>query len=406
METQTQAVDLIKVDSFKETIDTAPTVLVQNQSSAVKATEFGESLLKRIAESGMNDQLDADANDFLVKLRRTYDLMNERRKPITSLFDSVKKVFTEFEGRIDPKGKDNIYAQIQQYRNSWAAAKAQEQRRKEEEARKKAAYEQERINIKADIELKLKQHFLSYCDAQQQSLVNLFEGVQLDTFDASAQLILKFSEAYPFAHFENFKPQVYKVYLTDPEVQNILTNCKAGKFEGFSREYTETIKGLKEVFIDKLPSKRNELTAIANASAAEKKRLEAEAELRRKAEQERIEKESAERNAQATAQAETSKQVATANSMFDMQTAMASPESTAQVREGFEITVTNPAGYLQIVAFYFEKEGLKEGLDKLEKKTLGSMKKFCEDHAKKTSEKINNPYLVYNEKFTAVNKKA
>lgn len=405
METQVHETGLIQVESFKQIIDTAPGVLTLNETSAVKASAAGEYLLQQIASSGMNDDLDKEANDLLVKIRKTYDLMNERRKPITSLFDSVKKVFTEFEGRIDPKGKDNVYARIQLHRNNWAAAKAQEQKKREEEARRKAAYEQERITIKSDIELKLKQHFLSYVEAQQKVLVNLFEGIQLDTFDPSAQLILKFSEAYPFSHFENFIPQVYKVYLTDEEVRNILTNAKLGKFDTFAREFSETIKGLKEIFTDKLPSKRNELAAIANANAEEKKRLEAEAEARRKAEQERIEKESAEKAAAAAAQAETNKQVETANSLFDMQAGMVGPDSTAQVREGFEITVTNPAGYLQIVAFYFEKEGLKEGIDKLEKKTLGSMKKFVEDYAKKTGEKITNPYLVYNEKFTAVNKK-
>jgi len=38
---------------------------------------------------------------------------------------------------------------------------------------------------------------------------------------------------------------------------------------------------------------------------------------------------------------------------------------------------------------------LTESIDKLEKKTLGSMKKFCEAWTNKTGEQIQHPGLVY-----------
>jgi hypothetical protein len=398
--------ELVKVETFKQIIDTAPGIIQKNEISVNKAVEAGNNFLLKIQASGMNEALDMEANNLLVKIKKTHEKIQEGRKPITGLFDSVKKIFTGYEAKIDPKGSDNVYGQIQKLRNDFATKKALEQKQREEEARRKQAIEQEKINIKSDVVLKLKQYFIAYLGAQQKVLLTMFENIQLDTFDASSQLIDSFSVVYPVAYQEAFKAQIYKVYLTDAEVQEIISSAKKANFEAFLIEYRDTLRALKNSCIEKLPSKKKELEVIAQAGEDERARLQAEAERRAKEEQDNIAAFEAQKSTEAATQAETHKQVAQANSLFDMQASFAQPESNAQVREGYEITITNPAGYLQIVAFYFEKEGLKKGIDELEKKSLGQMKKFAEDYAKKYGEKITNPYIKYNEVFKAVTKKA
>jgi hypothetical protein len=65
------------------------------------------------------------------------------------------------------------------------------------------------------------------------------------------------------------------------------------------------------------------------------------------------------------------------------------------IREGYEIEVLDQRGYNLLVEFYFEKKGKTESIDKLDKKSLGSIRKFCERWAKKNNEKIISPFLNY-----------
>ncbi len=74
------------------------------------------------------------------------------------------------------------------------------------------------------------------------------------------------------------------------------------------------------------------------------------------------------------------------------------------IRLGFNIEVTNPLGYNVLVDFYIQKKGCNESIEILDKKSLRSIKKFCERWAKRENEKINSPFLIYNETVKAINK--
>ena len=401
---QMETTELIKVETFKVVIDSAPAALTSNQLSVSKAVEVGEALLAK-ANVGMSEEVDVELNNFLVKARKTLELMKERRTPITKLFDDVRSAFTGLEGSLDPKAKDGIYLKIQTVRNAWATKKAEEEANRRREAERKLNIEKERIAIQTTCESQLTQYFIGYMEAQQNALVSIFESINLQAFEGGKQMVETFPEAYSFAHFEAFKLSFYPSFHTEAEIKNIVTNVKAGKFVAFGKEYKEGVREKKDYLILRLPAKKAELEAIAKAGAEEYIRLQAESEKRRVAEAERSAKESADKKALAGRQAETNKQVMTANSLFDMEAASVQSASTAQVREGYEIELLHPSGYQQICAFYFEKEGLKETLEKLEKKTLGSMKTFCEKWAKDRDEKIISPYLRYKEVYKAVAKK-
>lgn len=399
-----ETMELMKVDSFKEIIEKAPDTLALNQNSSEKAAEAGEALLIKIASEGMSEAMDQECNNYLVKLKKTLDLMQERRKPVTQIFDEVKKLFTGLEAKVDPKGE--IYSKVQKVRNDFAEKKAREQREKEEAARKKLLSDKEKIDVQTSLHSKLKQFFLDYQEKVQQELIDMFEAITLKDFAQVSESIADFPTIYPIEHFESFSDPVRVLYISRDEVSEIQKAVKLGKFEEFSTEFKETIHGLKEVFVDKLPSKRKELQAIAKANEAEKERLEKEAAKRKQDQLDALAKSTQDKKEQAADEAEVSGQVMKANTLFDHETSLASTsESSAQIRESFEIIVTNPVGYLQIVAFYFEKEGKSETIEKLEKKTLSSMKKFCEAYANKHDEKLQNPYLQYKEVFKAVAKK-
>ena len=170
---------------------------------------------------------------------------------------------------------------------------------------------------------------------------------------------------------------------------------------------------------------------MAKANAAEKKRLEAEAEAARienekknaelKAQQEkaaeeqkareeadaiRMQDEAAEARRKAEQDADIKKQGEQTMVMFEQEAAIAETASAAEVRQGYEIVVLHPVGYTQIFQLWFENEGKNLPVDKMGNTKLEQMKSWAEKYALKNDVKIESKFLKYEESFKAVNRKA
>jgi len=397
--TQIALPETFKPEVFKSLIDKAPQVFIENKTSVEKAVAFGNNLLAQ-AQAGMNDELDTKLNNYLVRVKDTIKLMNDKRSPITSMFTAVSKLYTGLEATIDPAKPESIYSKIQKHRNDYATAKAQKAAQERAAADRKLREEQELIAIRSNLEMNVRKAFDTYLNSEIDRLQGLFNGLTLENFKVDSEQIKNFGEVYLFTHFENIGVNIL------PSQKHILIDVKTGKYEQYKEELRAIIQEKKAYYIDRITSKYRELHEIANAQLcdAEKAQLAFEAQQREAAEKAKLEKEAAERQAQEAAKIEANKTVLTANTLFDIQSST-SIQETAQVRSGYEITVTHPAGYQLIVAKYFEKEGMLQPIDVLEKKTLGQMKTFCEKLAKDKDEKIVSPYLRYKETFKAVNKR-
>ena len=130
----------LPVSQLQQLAENTNNALTLNKQSVDNAQKFGQELIEKIKQQGMNETLDQECNNFLVKCKRTHELMNERRKPATQLFDQVKKYFTDLENQLDP-AKGEIYLTIQGYRNDYARQLAEIARKKEEESRRKLEIE-------------------------------------------------------------------------------------------------------------------------------------------------------------------------------------------------------------------------------------------------------------------------
>ena len=98
-----------------------------------------------------------------------------------------------------------------------------------------------------------------------------------------------------------------------------------------------------------------------------------------------------------TANIEAEKTGATLQTLFEQDYQV----QTANVKKELKIEVLNPAGYGQIFMFWFEREGKNLPNEKIEKKTIAQMKKFCEDAANKNAEVIDSNTLKYVEIVSA-----
>lgn len=385
---------------FQEVISPAPAILEQSATRVEKAKEVGLQLLAKIEQEGMTEQMDHAANDYLVKVKKTYTLMNTARAPITQLLDQVKKRFTALEAELAPKTSGGIYSQVQAHRDAFAKQKLEEQRKREEKARRKQAIEDEKVKVLAEIETRFAEYFIDHLTAKKDELQMVFNSTPLDKFEDYKEAIKTFPEEYSDKHLAAFTVSIHSIYLTSDQLSDIIAEVIADKITQYKADFKTGISELKKDLWDKLPSKKTELEAIAKAEAEDQEeadRLKKEKEERERKEKERLAKEAEKKRLAEFGKTEAKKEEGKMDNMFNAATGSHVAETPSQERTGYNITVTHPAGYAPIFSFWFENEGSNLAMDAIEKRTVKQMKSLCEKVAHKTGEKIQSPYIKYEE---------
>jgi hypothetical protein len=297
------------------------------------------------------------------------------------------------------------------------------------------------VQIIASIQQQLRMEFNTKFHTVVDSLNDIFRFMSLDSFE-QASTDIKNTPTQLFDFIPDFKPKTSSKYQNEEELSAIIQEAKKGQFEIFASEFKGMIERTKEQLIEQLPGKRSSLEeaeqarleaieakrkaeelAKAAKSEAEKKAAQEAAERAEKAkqEEERLAKEEEERVFQQQIKAKQEEEerqrlaqeaaamkaaAQTAEATFDASVnATPTIEHAAQVRTGYNIEAKTPHAYLLIFQFWFEKEGSKLPMEKFEKKTLGSMKTFCEKEAIKTGTKIESPFIVYHDDYTVTAKK-
>lgn len=383
-----------------EIVKSAPAILEQNTISHDKAMEYGENLIKQAQSGGMNDNLDNIMAQYQGKLRTTLKSMNDRRKAFTQITDNVKRFFTGLESDINPQNKASIYVRVQEMRNKYATAKIEELRRKEREAQEQIRKETERIEVKKQAAIKLNELYQLFLVAAKNELTEIFESLTLSNIDKGQAIIFGYKNAFTEDDFRNLRPEISSLIIGKDEIGMLISCVKTNLLYGeYKLDFATEISNLKRELIDKIPSKKVELEEIARASAAEAERLKAEAERRKIEEQRKHLQEAEEKQQVAIEKANVEAVAETMDKTTDAQANLFG--ETPKVVEGFEIIIKNPVAYALIFQFWFDKEGKRLPVDKLERYTVARMKKFCEDYAVKNSEKITSPLVEYREIYKA-----
>jgi len=403
MESTEIAVKKEQIDSLVVQTNEA---IAANQISVTRAKQAGFALIDEIEQKGMSDEMDEKCNVMLVKIRKTGAAMLDRRKPITQMFDTLKKVFTGFENELDPKTNGSVYNQIQQARDIYAAEKAEKAKQVERERQRLLAIENEKVDVKSKVSIALNEWFEAHLQMSVNMLTNFFNKANLSNFNENSLAIKAFPVDYDRRHFDQFTKSVSVIYVDQNTVTSIVDESKSDEqFKLFAEVFWNKIDDLKLNLIEKLPGKLQELQAIAEAeknNAAEAERLKAESAQREADEKLKQQQEAEQRRIEAENKAESEKSTGQMQNLFD-----ATPTetvNTSQVRTGFEITVTHQKGWLEVFNFWWLKEGYDLPIDAIGRKSLDQMKTFCQNYAAKEGEKITSPYVKYKETFKAVAK--
>jgi len=407
METATVETGMIKFEELPALIQGMPEALTLNKNLLSKIENKAKSLLDTIEAEGMNDELDAECNNFLVQLKEADSRMKSRRTPYTKMFTAIAKECTKLEAPLDPDKPESIYATFQKHRNAFAKQKAEEQQRKEREIAKQKAISQEKVDLTAKIEQTIKDKYNNILFAFKKSANDKFNSLTLENWDTVVAEIRVIRETYPRDKFLEIAVPITAIYMPPSELAGLIFDTRESLYNECSTNFKENMEALKQHLIDQLPARKSELQDIARASASEKKRLQDEAERRQKEEEQRLADEAIEAQKQSEAQTQLNLNIAKADVAFEVENQLAEvrEENNSQVRQGYIINVFSSPGYEQIAAFWFTKWGSLTPLEKLEKKSLGQMKADCEKHAHATGEKIVSKHLEYEQVFKAIAKK-
>ncbi|MDE6467729.1 MAG: hypothetical protein K2L28_02400, partial [Muribaculaceae bacterium] len=121
---------IVRHETIATIVQAGPQSYQTNALSCQRCADAGQQLLAEIEQCGMSDDLDRRLAAYIEKTRKTVKAMNERRSPVTKLFDMVRSEFTILENSIDPTKKDTVPFRIAQYRNAYAAKKREEEERR------------------------------------------------------------------------------------------------------------------------------------------------------------------------------------------------------------------------------------------------------------------------------------
>lgn len=364
----------------------------KNQLSCSRCRDAGEKLLEQIRTNGMTDELDQTAAKYIEKTRRTLKEMNERRAPVTKLFDQVRKEFTTLENDIDPTKAGTIPYQLQQHRNQYAARKREQEetRLRAEEARRQA--EAARNKYRADLTEDYKARFNELVNTNLNELTELNSKVTLESIKAVHDTVTAFPTELP-ADWTPIASGRQPYNLTPEDSRRIRTEVLESLRAQFSEQFRTEIGDYRQEILDRLPSKKTELERAAKANAAEAARIKAELAQREAAEAARKEAERKAREQEEAKKAEAIKANTQAVDLFNLARASA-PAYRPKTKVTKKINITAPSGYMQVLSMWWAKEGSglsKEELDKIFKKMIT----FCEKLANKEGEQILDPGIEY-----------
>lgn len=375
-----QELVIVKQENIQTIVSAAPQSFQDNKISREKCIEAGQAILAAIQTQGMTDELDQQAAQFIEKARKTVKKMNERRSPVTKLFDDIRNEFTAMENAINPLKADTIPYQLQQLRNQFAAKKRaeEEERRRREYERQQA--EQARARMKQDIEEDFKAQFQQLVNKVCNDLSAIDSAVTLANYEASFKQIKEFSSALPADFLYNLHTYIrIPTGVSVEELRKVEIETKERLGKQFSEQYDFEVDSTKQYIIDRLPSKKANLERMAQANEEEAARIKAEMEARQRREAEQQEAERRRKEEEEKQKAEMARQQSEMDSLFATQASLQEYQPKTKVTKKIEIL--NPEGIMPILSMWWSKEGCHltvEELSKMFKKQIT----FCEKLAK------------------------
>lgn len=391
---------IIKKENIELIVSNAPTAYEENQVSLNRCIEAGNKLLAQV-QQGMTDELDQQATLFIEKARKTVRKMNDKRAPLTKLFDDIRQRFTYMENTIDPTKNGTVPFLIQQQRNQYAAKKREEEAARQREAMRRQQIEQAKAKYRSDCDADYRNSFRGHLDFYLDGLRDMFGSVTLENYDQRMSDIQYSPVAFPEDYttvVRSAAPLPASGLVPADELQKIRTEVLNSLLPSFKQEFERALANERQRLVDMMPSKRQELQRAAQASAEEAARIKAEMEAREAAEAARIEEERRHREQRQRMKAEMEAKQAEVGGLFDA-AQVAKPGYQPKTAVKKRLVPLNAEAFPEIFAFWWTSEGCRlsvEELSKMFKKQVS----FCEKLAKDGTF-IQSEHIYYEDEVKA-----
>lgn len=385
---------IIQPENIQTIVSMTPENHRANVESHDKCISYGQQLLARIQQQGMTDELDQQAAKYIEAARKTVAKMNDKRSPLTKLFDQIRSEFTRLEGEIDPSKAGTLPNQLQQLRNKFAAQKREEEERRRREEMMRQQHEQAVNQYRSDLENDWRCQLNNAIKLQCNDMSRLFATITLDNYF----IVEGTFKAWDcrLANSGIMSTVIAPYLLKKEEANQIYQDVWESVAIDMQAEYAEELTKYRDSCLDRMPSKKQELERAAQADAEEAERIRRKMEERDRAEAARQEAERQEAERKEREAAEFKKQQAEMGSLFDQQ----ATQSTVPVFVGYKpktsvkkkLVPLAPEAFTEIFSLWWVNEGCKmtvEDLSKMFKKQIT----YCE---KRANDKTN-PVIIKSE---------
>ena len=391
------ATELIKIDEAKNILSSFPDIMGKNTNSVKKCNEAGQALLDTIEGEGMNETIDQATADYKKKVSVTLKNMDERRKPITQIFDRIRSFFTSQEKQIDPKDPSTIPGKLVIKRNEYAKFKYEEEQKRKREAEQRARIETEKANYRQIIGDSLLSYFNQYLSSKVSELQGIFSNLTYENFDREVIGITVFQTDYPKSHFDKFSADSATYYISQETKKEIRREVLEGKYEQYAQQYKAKIVSVKQDLTDRVSSKRKELAELEQLRLANAEEAAKAEELRKQREKEaaakRMEELKKEEEAAKQEAALKAQQSSIGSLFMEAAASIAPPPTNAKVKE--KIVILHQQGYLEIFQMWWINEGQTLPVEELEK-IFKKMITYCEKQANGKDQKhIESKFIRY-----------
>lgn len=426
-----QNMELTIIDKSVPEFKNGNVILLEHQSRASKALAVAESinegwqLLYEIGDLIETEdfwkkaaEIDARSNKFLANCAGALKEMKAKRSPYSAMIDMILKAFTAEENKLDTKYSEKVLS-VQKFRNKYAADYQAEEKKKAEAAQRKVDKKKEENNFRINVQTTIAQALSAWTIQQKSDLNNLYAKVTLENYDESFAKLEKEKGILQEEAREKIQTELLTkvqtaglrtIYHQEAEGITFLNEeWNAFNFNEYKTEAAARIVEHKYSLLDRMPGlhanllEQKRLKDQNDKEAADK--LEADKQKEQLRQQQELQKEQISTEEKINSTSFIAKETAHASTLFDQQAEVMPAENKPEVRNGYNIKVLSPAGWIQLISFWYEEKGKTLGLDEYETMTFARVKKYAEDRAKKDDHKIESKLLHYEEEVKAVNRK-
>lgn len=356
---------IVQAENIAPIVQKAPESYQDNKMSSQRCDAAGKAILDAINAGDMTDDLDQKAATFIDKARRTVKAMNERRTPVTKLFDQIRGAYTSLENSIDPTKTGTVAFLLQAKRNEYAAKKHAEEEERQRELLAKQQLENKRNQLKLDIEDDIKRQFQNEVDKVVNALQDFDKSLTLDNYAQTEKTIRECRTAPPANWLHDLQLTVRIPYELRDEAPKIIEEKKAALQKQLEEKFRYETETNLDHILDHMPSKKTELERIAKANKEEAEKLQKEKEDREAAEAKKREEDRKAKEEEEKKKADAQRQAAQMFGLFDNDVIVTAYKPKTKVTK--KVHLLNPEGILPIISMWWTGEGCKMTVDELVK---------------------------------------